>query len=79
MTFLVDENLENFRDTRLVGRFRFYRDHSEFQNLISASDRFPVSNESVSTVTVVKFGTTDITPTFSDGTLTVLSSKNNSK
>ena len=80
MTFLVDENLENFQEIHgwLVG-LGFPRDHSEFRNLIGAgSDRFPVSNESVSTEPgKVKYGITDQGPTFSDATLTVLSSKNN--
>ena len=80
MTFLVDENLENYQEIHgwLVG-LGFPRDHSEFRNLIGAgSDRFPVSNESVSTEPgKVKFGTTDQGPTFSDATLTVLTSKNN--
>ena len=80
MTFLVDENLENYQEIHgwLVG-LGFPRDHSEFRNLVGAgSDRFPVSNETVSTEPgKVKFGTTDQGPTFSDATLTVLSSKNN--
>ena len=80
MTFLVDENLENYQEIHgwLVG-LGFPRDHSEFRNLIGAgSDRFPVSNESVSTEPgKVKFGSTDQGPNFSDATLTVLSSKNN--
>ena len=80
MRFIVDENLENFQEIHgwLVG-LGFPRDHSEFRNLISAgSDRFPVSNESVSTEPgKVKFGAPDQGPTFSDATLTVLSSKNN--
>ena len=80
MTFLVDENLENYQEIHgwLVG-LGFPRDHSEFRDLVGAgSDRFPVSNESVSTEPgKVKFGTTDQGPVFSDATLTVLSSKNN--
>ena len=80
MRFLVDENLENFQEIHgwLVG-LGFPRDHTEFQNLINAgSDRFPVSNTSVSTEPgKVKFGTTDQGPILSDATLTVLSSKNN--
>ena len=80
MRFLVDENLENFQEIHgwLVG-LGYPRDHTEFQNLINAgSDRFPVSNTSVSTEPgKVKFGTTDQGPILSDATLTVLSSKNN--
>ena len=80
MTFLVDENLENYQEIHgwLVG-LGFPRDHSEFRNLIGAgSDRFPVSNESVSTEPgKVKYGVTDQGPTFSDATLSILTSKNN--
>ena len=80
MTFLVDENLENFQEIHgwMVG-LGFPRSHTEFQNLISAgSDRFPISSSNVSTEPgKVKFGTADQGPTFSDATLTVLSSKNN--
>ena len=80
ISFLVDENLENYQEIHgwLVG-LGFPRDHTEFQNLVGAgSDRFPISNESVSTEPgKVKFGTTDQGPTLSDATLTVLSSKNN--
>jgi len=80
MTFLVDENLENYQEIHgwLVG-LGFPRDHGEFQNLVSAgTDRFPVSNTSVSTEPgKVKFGTTDQGPTFSDATLSILTSKNN--
>ena len=80
MTFLVDENLENYQEIHgwVVG-LGFPRDHSEFRNLIGAgSDRFPVSNESVSTEPgKVKYGVTDQGPTFSDATLSILTSKNN--
>ena len=80
MTFLVDENLENYQEIHgwLVG-LGFPRSHTEFQNLVGAgTDRFPISNTSVSTEPgKVKYGTTDQGPTLSDATLTVLSSKNN--
>ena len=80
MRFIVDENLENFQEIHgwMVG-LGFPRSHTEFQNLISAgSDRFPISSSNVSTEPgKVKFGTADQGPTFSDATLTVLSSKNN--
>ena len=51
MTFLVDENLENFQEIHgwLVG-LGFPRDYSEFRNLVSSgSDRFPAKTQSVST------------------------------
>ena len=80
MTFMVDENLENYQEIHgwLVG-LGFPRDHTEFRNLISSgSDRFPVANQSVSTEPgKTKYGTTDQGPVFSDATLSILTSKNN--
>ena len=83
MTFLVDENLENFQEIHgwLVG-LGFPRDHAEFRNLLSSSnDRFPTRNSSnVSTEAgKSKFAAADAGPTLSDATLTVLSSKNNAQ
>ena len=51
MTFIVDENLENFQEIHgwLVG-LGFPRDNSEFRDLISSgNDRFPANTQSVST------------------------------
>tara|TARA_B100000900_G_scaffold175824_1_gene149178 strand:+ start:364 stop:990 length:627 start_codon:yes stop_codon:yes gene_type:complete len=81
MTFLVDENLENFQEIHgwLVG-LGFPRNHSEFQNLLaSGNDRFPNRNtSSISTEAgKTKFSAADTGGTFSDATLSVLSSKNN--
>ena len=83
MTFLVDENLENFQEIHgwLVG-LGFPRDHAEFRNLLSSgNDRFPTSNATnVSTEAgKTKFAAADAGPTLSDATLTVLSSKNNAQ
>jgi len=82
MTFLVDENLENFQEIHgwLVG-LGFPRDHSEFQNLLtSGTDRFPSRTSSQSTEPgKVKYAAADTGGTFSDATLTVLSSKNNAQ
>ena len=83
MTFLVDENLENFQEIHgwLVG-LGFPRSHTEFQNLLSSgNDRFPNRNtNNVSTeVGKVKYAAADAGPTLSDATLTVLSSKNNAQ
>ena len=82
MTFLVDENLENFQEIHgwLVG-LGFPRDHSEFTNLVSSgNDRFPAKNQSVSNeIGKVKYGAANTGGTYSDATLTVLSSKNNSE
>jgi hypothetical protein len=83
MTFLVDENLENFQEIHgwLVG-LGFPRDHTEFRNLLSSgNDRFPTRNATnVSTEAgKTKFAAADTGPTLSDATLTVLSSKNNAQ
>ena len=83
MTFLVDENLENFQEIHgwLVG-LGFPRDHAEFRNLLSSgNDRFPTRNATnVSTEAgKTKFAAADVGPTLSDATLTVLSSKNNAQ
>jgi hypothetical protein len=80
MTFLVDENLENFQEIHgwLVG-LGFPRDYSEFRNLLSAGDdRFPSKNPSVSTeIGKVKYGSPNVGGIYSDATLTILTSKNN--
>jgi len=80
MTFMVDENLENYQEIHgwLVG-LGFPRDNAEFRSLLSSgSDRFPVSNQSVSTEPgKTKYGTTDQGPVFSDATLSILTNKNN--
>ena len=83
MTFLVDENLENFQEIHgwLVG-LGFPRDHIEFRNLLtSGSDRFPTRNSTnvSSEAGKVKYAAADAGPTLSDATLTVLSSKNNAQ
>ena len=82
MTFLVDENLENFQEIHgwLVG-LGFPRDYSEFQNLVSSgNDRFPAKTTQISTeIGKVKYGAANTGGIYSDATLTVLSSKNNSQ
>ena len=82
MRFIVDENLENFQEIHgwLVG-LGYPRDHTEFQNLLaSGTDRFPgrgtaVKNEPGKD----RNATADTGGTYSDATLTVLSSKNNAQ
>ena len=80
MTFMVDENLENFQEIHgwLVG-LGFPRDYSEFRNLVSAgNDRFPAKNQSISTeIGKVKYGSPNVGGIYSDATLTILTSKNN--
>src|SRR5210317_734971 len=82
MTFLVDENLENFQEIHgwLVG-LGFPRDYSEFRNLVSSgNDRFPAKNQSISTeIGKVKYGAANTGGIYSDATLTILTSKNNSQ
>jgi len=80
MTFLVDENLENFQEIHgwLVG-LGFPRDRAEFRNLLSSGDdRFPAKNQSISTeIGKTKYGTPNTGGLYSDATLTILTSKNN--
>ena len=80
MTFMVDENLENFQEIHgwLVG-LGFPRDYSEFRNLSnSGDDRFPGSAGSISTeIGKVKYKAAAAGGTLSDATLTILTSKNN--
>ena len=80
MTFMVDENLENFQEIHgwLVG-LGFPRDYSEFRNVVAAgSDRFPAKNQSISTeIGKVKYGSPNVGGVYSDATLTILTSKNN--
>ena len=82
MNFLVDENLENFQEIHgwLVG-LGFPRDHKEFRDLLSSgNDRFPTGNSAVSTEPgKVKYGAPNTGASFSDATLTVLTSKNNAQ
>lgn len=80
VTFLVDENLENYQE--IHGWLRglgFPYDHTEFANLASAgNDRFPGSSNSVSTEPgKQKYGATRQGGTYSDATLVILTSKNN--
>jgi len=82
MRFIVDENLENFQEIHgwLVG-LGFPRDHTEFQNLLaSGTDRFPGRSTAVNNEPGKdRNATADVGGTYSDATLTVLSSKNNAQ
>ena len=82
MRFIVDENLENFQEIHgwLVG-LGYPRDHSEFQNLLaSGTDRFPGRGTAVKTEPGKdRNATADTGGTYSDATLTVLTSKNNAQ
>ena len=81
INFLVDENLENYREMHgwLTG-LGFPKDWSQFRNLQDAgSDRYPTSaNVGLSTeLGKVRKAVQDDGATYSDATLFVLSSKNN--
>ena len=81
MTFLVDENLENYREIHgwLVG-LGFPRDHTEFENLQSSgNDRFPGSTPQISNEPGFggKYPASKEGGIYSDATLTVLTNKNN--
>ena len=80
MTFLVDENLENFEE--IHGWLRglgFPEKYGEYKDAAAAgSDRFPTSDNAVSTEPgKVKYGAVSQGALFSDATLVVLTSKNN--
>ena len=82
MRFIVDENLENFQEIHgwLVG-LGYPRDHTEFQNLLaSGTDRFPGRGTAVKTEPGKdRNATANTGGTYSDATLTVLTSKNNAQ
>jgi len=81
LTFLVDVNLENYREIHgwMYG-IGFPKARTQFAELVSANkDRFPTSGKDslVTDAGKVKYGATPLGPIFSDATLNVLSSKNN--
>ena len=81
LSFQVDENLENYQEIHgwLVG-LGFPRDYSEYRNLANAgSDRFPTTNAVSTEPGKVKYGTSSAGSTYSDATLTILTSKNNAQ
>ena len=80
VTFIVDENLENYQE--IHGWLRglgFPGGHEEFKKLLdSGSDRFPTSKNSVlGDAGRAKFGAANVGGLFSDATLNILTSKNN--
>ncbi len=81
MSFLVDENLENYREIHgwLTG-VGFPKDHEDYKTLVDAAkDRFPTQGSGSGSTDAgkVKYGPTPIGPAYSDATLSVLTSKNN--
>ena len=81
MSFLVDENLENYREIHgwLTG-VGFPKDHAEYKTLVDAAkDRFPTQGSGSGSTDAgkVKYGPSPIGPAYSDATLSVLTSKNN--
>ena len=80
MTFLVDENLENYREIHgwLVG-LGFPADRKEFRDLLrSGSDRFPTSTgaNQLTDPGKVKYKAASTGAVYSDATLNILTSKN---
>ena len=80
LTFLVDENLENYQE--IHGWLRglgFPGGYAEFKTLLDAGvDRFPTSKNSVlGDAGRSKFAAPNQGGLFSDATLTILTSKNN--
>ena len=81
ITFMVDENLENYREMHgwLTG-IGFPKDRKQYRDILAENkDRFPViGKESTPTDPgKVVSGATPIGPIFSDATLNILTSKNN--
>jgi len=80
MTFLVDENLENFQEIHgWIRGLGFPEDYTEYAGGLEAGvDRAPSSKGSVSSEPgKVRFGAPSQQAYFSDATLIVLTSKNN--
>jgi len=82
ISFLVDENLENYREIHgwMTG-LGFPKDYSQYRTLQSAgTDRYPTTtNETYSSeIGVTSKNTPDDGGLYSDATLFVLTSKNNS-
>jgi len=80
MSFLVDENLENYREIHgwLTG-LGFPRDHKQAKTLVDAAkDRFPTGGKSdaITDAGKVTGSPMPLGPVFSDATLGVLTSKN---
>jgi hypothetical protein len=79
MTFMVDENLINYREIHgwLTG-LGFPTEYSEYQNLLQQNiDRFPTSKASVSNeLGVQRYQAPNAGSSYSDATLVILSSKN---
>ena len=81
VTFMVDENLENYREIHgwMYG-IGFPISRTQFGSLVDAGkDRFPtVGKNSVATDPgKTKYGAKPLGPIFSDATLNILTSKNN--
>ena len=81
VSFLVDENLENYREIHgwLTG-LGFPKSHEQFETFINAGkDRFPTSNATAKSREAGKVDDVgfDVGAQYSDATLSILSSKNN--
>ena len=81
ITFLVDENLENYREIHgwMYG-IGFPISRTQFGSLVDAGkDRFPTGGKDSQPTDSgkVKYGAKPLGPIFSDATLNVLTSKNN--
>ena len=80
MDFMVDENLENYREIHgwLTG-LGFPKDRKEFRDLLGGgADRFPTSTGANQETDAgkVKYKATDTGGVYSDATLSILTSKN---
>lgn len=80
MDFMVDENLENYREIHgwLTG-LGFPKDRQEFRNLLGGgADRFPTSTGANQETDAgkIKYKASDTGAVYSDATLSILTSKN---
>lgn len=78
ITFLVDENLENYQELhKWIRAIGFPKERAEFQSFREDNvDRFPTANTKSVPSDSVKPRTSD-SAMYSDATLTILSNKNN--
>jgi hypothetical protein len=80
MTFLIDENLENYREIHgwMTG-LGFPKDRNQYRTLVdAATDRFPTTGSGADLTDAgrVKYGAVPQGPVYSDATLNILTSKN---
>ena len=81
MSFLVDENLTNYKELHdWINGLGFPKNHNQFKNLqATGADRFPGTTSSTAATGTTITQPLDEGGIYSDATLTVLNSKNIAK